>query len=224
MSPSRRPRATIAPFLDEISKEYETKGYDNNAAAMLAHAYSSLEYHSKAAAIFAKVKAPTNLDDKIARQPNETQQQQDARHKWEEESNRHWGTQVEYIRALRASKDTESLKKAESIIETMLKHPHANYKVQALMEKNLLLEDRQDYRRAYLSWQSFMKMKSLTDNLANKEVQKVYFAGYFYSARTFNKIAVHDKAIKDPPKMILGAANMLIKLEYGVEPKTVGTL
>jgi len=206
-------------FLDEISKEYEAKGYDNNAAIMIAHAFNSLEYHSKAANIFSKVKPPANLDKRIEKKANETDAEVAARQKWEEDTNRHWGMQVEYIRALRAAKDTESLKKAEAIIETMLKHPLANYKVQALMEKNLVLEDREKYREAYVAWQNFMKMKSLTDNLGNKEVQRVFFTGYFYSVRTFNKIAVHDKAIKDPPKMVLGAANMLIKLEYGAKTK-----
>jgi hypothetical protein len=201
-------------FLDEIAKEYDAKGYDPAAAMMMARAFASLEYHDKAVKVFSKVPPPANLDKKIDRQPNETPQQQEARQKWEEETNRHWGMQIEYIRALRAVKDTDSLKTADSLINAMLKHPFANYKVQALMEKNLLFEDREKYREAYLAWQSFLKMKSLTDNLGNKDVQNVFFTGYFYSVRSFNKIAVHDKAIKDPPKMVLGAANMLIKLEY----------
>jgi hypothetical protein len=206
-------------FLDEIAKDYETKGYDNNAAIMLAHAFSSLEYYTKAAGIYSKVKTPANLDKRVEKKADETDAELQARQKWEEETNRHWGMQVEYIRALRATKDSEALKKAGSLIDGMLKHPLANYKVQALMEKNLVLEDHEKYREAYLAWVSFMKMKSLTDNLSNKQVQQVYFTGYFYSVRTFNKIAVHDKAIKDPPKMLVGAANMLIKLEYGAKTK-----
>ena len=91
---------------------------------------------------------------------------------------------MEYIRALRACKENDSLKTAEKAIETLLGHPNARYQVQAMMERNLLLEDQQRYRDAYVEWsKKFLTMPSLKD-LANKDVQKVYFEGYYYSART----------------------------------------
>ena len=87
-------------------------------------------------------------------------------------------------------------------------------KIQAMMERNLLLEEEQKYRLAFAEWQQFMREPGLTSNLQNKDVQKVYFAGYFYSARTLYKTAMLDPAIKDRPKLIRAAANMIIKLEF----------
>src|ERR1019366_6451740 len=132
-------------FLDVIAKEYETKGFDNNTATMLAHAYSSLDFHAKAAAIFKQVKAPADLDKKIVIPKNETEDQMAARQKLEEEFSRYWAGQIEYIRALRAIKDKESLKTADAIINTILKHPNARFQIQAMMERAHLLADQQMY-------------------------------------------------------------------------------
>jgi hypothetical protein len=202
-------------FLDEIAKEYDAKGYDNNAALMIAHAFSSLDYPAKAAAVFAKVTPPKDLDKKVEKGPKEDVDEFAKRLQlWTEDTNRYWAVQIEYIRALRATKDKESAKTAESTIEKVLKHPLANYKVQAMIEKNLILEDQQKFRDAYAAWQGFMKQDVLVRNLANKDVQKVYFTGYFYSVRTLYKTATLDPGIKDRPKLIVAAAGMIVKLEY----------
>lgn len=201
-------------FLDEISKEYAAKGFDNTAAIMIAHAYSSLEMPQKAADIFSKVKPGVDVEKKIEKKKNENDAELKARQTWEEENNRYWGVQIEYVRALRACKDEESTDKAMKIAETVIKHPNASYKVQAMMEKNLMLEDQQKYREAYVLWQAFMKTPGLANNLSNKDVQKVYFTGYFYAARTLYKTATLDPAIKDRPKLVTAAATMIVKLEY----------
>ncbi len=200
-------------FLDEITKEYDAKGYDNAAAIMMAHAFNSLEYPCKAAVVFSKVKPGVDLDKKIEKKKIETEAELKARQAWEEENNRYWGVQVEYIRALRACKEKDSLTAAEKVADTVLKHPSAAFKIQAMIEKNLLLEDQQKFREAYLQWQQFMKLPPL-QNLGNADVQKVYFTGYFYNARTLYKVATLDPLIKDRPKLVNAAATMIVNLEF----------
>jgi hypothetical protein len=201
-------------FLDLIAKEYESKPYDHNATIMLAHAYSSLQKPQKAAALFAKVKPPEGLDKPIVVPKNEDDKAREARLALEEQFSKYWAVQIEYIRALRACKDKESLKTAESTVNVLLKHPNAKYQLQGMMEKNLILEDQERYREAYIDWsQKFMKMRSLTDRLQDKEVQKIYFTGYFHTARTLFKMAKHDPKITDRDKFIKAAANMILKLE-----------
>ncbi len=209
-------RESYKTFLDAIAKESDDKkGFDPNALVMLAHAYSSLDYPSKAAPLFAKVKAPASLDKELKKKTGkETDKELEARAALEEEFGRYWGVQIEYIRALRACKDKESLKTAESAANTLLKHPNAKYQMQAMIEKNLLLEDQERYREAYIEWsQKFMKMKSLTDRLSDKEVQKIYFNGYFYMVRTCFEMSENDKMLKNPAAFVTSAANQIIKLE-----------
>jgi hypothetical protein len=207
-------RESYTKFLDVIAKEYDKKAFDPNAAVMLAHAYSSLEYPNKAAPLFAKVKPPASLDTPLKKKTGkETDKELEARAAIEEETGRYWGIQIEYIRALRACKDKESLKTAEAAADTLLKHPNAKYKLQAMMEKNFLLEDQENYRAAYIEWsQKFMKMPSLK-NLSDKEVQKIYFNGYFYMVRTCFEMAENDKTLKNPAAFVTSAANQIFKLE-----------
>ena len=83
------------------------------------------------------------------------------------------------------------------------------------MEKNFILEDTQRYRAAYVEWLAFMKQPSIGgDNLANRDVQKIFYPAYFYTARTEYKMATLDPGIKDRQKFIDGAARMIIKLEF----------
>jgi hypothetical protein len=209
-------KSNYVSFLDEIAKDYDKKGYDYNSTLMLAHAYTSLEYACKAASIFSKVKAPATLDKKALKPKVESEEEVKARQAWEEEIARYWGIRVEYIRALRACKDKESLEQSEKAIEALMKHPNGRYKTQAWMEKNFILEDKQRYRAAYVEWNEFMKQPGLK-NLQDKAVQKIFFTGYFYTARTGYKMATLDPGIKDRQKFINGAANMIIKLEKSKE-------
>jgi hypothetical protein len=200
-------------FLDEIAKEYEAKGYENAAAVMIAHAFNSLDDPRKAAQAFSKVKPGVDIEKKIAKKKVETDDELKARQAWEEENNRYWGVQIEYIRALRACKDKESIAAAEKATEAVLKHPNASYKIQAMIEKNLMDEDQQKYREAVLQWQQFMAMPALK-NTGNPDVAKVYFTGYVHYARCVYKLGKLDPKIKDRPKLINAAAGMIVKLEF----------
>jgi hypothetical protein len=207
-------KTNYTSFLDEIAKEYDKKGYDHNSTLTLAHAYISLEFPEKAASIFSKVKAPSTLDKKSVKPKIESDDELKARQAWEDEVARYWAVQIEYIRALRACKDKESLEKAEKAIETLMKHPNARYKIQAWMEKNFILEDTQRYRAAYVDWgKKFMTQPALA-NRQDKDVQKIYFTGYYYIVRTGYKMATLDPDIKDRQKFIDGAARMIINLEF----------
>ena len=87
-------------------------------------------------------------------------------------------------------------------------------KIKELMDKNLLLEKEGKYREAYVEWSKFLKIPAISgDNLRDEKVQKVYFAGYFYSARPLYKMATTDPKIKDRQKFIDAAANMILNLE-----------
>jgi hypothetical protein len=209
-------KGNYTSFLDEIAKEFEARGYDNSAATMIGHAFVSLDFPAKAVQAYSKVKAPVSLDKKIdKKQVKETDEELKSRQQWEDEVRQYWGMQLEYVRALRGCKDKDSVKTAEKVVDTMLKHPNSRFQVQAMMERNLILEDQERYKEAYIDWsQRFMKNSSLLKDLGNKDVQKVYFAGYFYMTRTLFKMAVHDPLIKDKQKFITGAANMILKLEF----------
>jgi hypothetical protein len=202
-------------FLDVIAKEYEKnpKGYDRTAAILLAHAYASLDIPRKAADMFSKVKAPASIDKKIEKKNVESDDELKARQAWEEENGRHWGVQIELIRALRACKDKESTKEAEKVIDALLKNPNANFKLHASMEKNFILEDQEQYRAAYGEWQKILGNPSLKDR-GNKDVQKIWFPAYFHMIRTYYRTGIHDKAIKDPAKAVTSAANKLVNLEF----------
>ncbi len=204
-------------FLDVISAELEKKGFDNNSVVLMAHAYSSLGYPCKAAPLFTKFKAPASIGKKIEKKAKETDKEMEARQQLEEEVGRYWGVQIEYIRALRACKDKDSLKTAEDTTKKILTTPTAKYQLQAMMEKAYLVEDQGRFREAYGEWTKIMKMPSLTNNLAKKEVQQIYFPAYFYSVRTLYKTALYDKDIKDRPKLITGCANLILKLEKSKE-------
>ena len=210
----QKTRGAYIEFLDAITKEYKDKGnFDKNAAILLAHAYMSLDMPSKAAPLFGEVKAPAGIDVKIVKNLKETEEQTKKREALEEEFNRYWSVQIEYIRALRATKEKESFKTAESAADTLIKHPNAKYKLQATMEKNFLAEDQTKYRIAAAGWQAFMKTPGLVTNLDKKEVQQLYFPGYFYYIRTLYRTGILDPDIKDRPKMITGAARMILNLE-----------
>jgi hypothetical protein len=82
------------------------------------------------------------------------------------------------------------------------------------MEKNLLLEKESKYREAYVEWSKFLKIPAISgDNLRDEKVQKIYFAGYFYHARTIYKMATTDPKIKDRQRFIDFAAKMIENLE-----------
>lgn len=201
-------------FLDVIAKELDTKGFDNNSAVQMAHAYLGLEMPAKAASLFAKYKAPANLDKKVEKKAKETEKEMEARQQWEEEVSRYWGVQIEYIRALRACKDKDSLKTAEEVAKKIINTPTAKNQFFAMMEKAYLIEDQGRYREAYGEWAKFLKIPGISGpNLAKPEVQKIYFPAYFYSVRTLYKTAVFDKDIKDRAKLITGCANLILKLE-----------
>lgn len=211
----QKTKGNYIAFLDVIAKELETKGFDNSSVVLMAHAYNSLELPTKAAPLFAKYKAPANLDKKAEKpKAKETDKEMEARQQWEEEVSRYWGVQIEHIRALRACKDKDSLKQAEDIAKKILGTPTAKYQLQAMMEKAHLIEDQGRFREAYGEWTKFLKLPSISGpNLAKPEVQKIYFPAYFYSVRTLYKTALFDKDIKDRPKLIAGCAAQIIKLE-----------
>ncbi len=209
-------RKSYTGFLDEIANEYEKKGFDNNTALMLAQAYKSLELPSKAATLLSKYKAPANLDKKVVKgKAPETEAETKERQAWEEDVGRYWSVQIDYIRTLRTCKDKDSLDNAAKAADALIKHDNARYKIQAKMEKNLILEEQQRYREAWAEWSAFMKIPSIGgNNLTDKNIQKIYFPAYFYNARTLYKVATLDPKIKDRQKLIEAAANMIIKLEY----------
>lgn len=204
-------------FLDEIAKEYETKGIDNNSANMLGHAFLSLEFPCKAAALFAKIKPPADLDKIVKKKPNEMPEEQKARQAWEEDITRYWGLQIEYIRALRACKDKEKLaesnKAAEAVIIKVLTHPNGKFQIQASMERAYILEEQQKYREAYGEWSKIVKNQSISSRLNDPEVQKIFFRAYFCSTKTLYKIAIFDTAIKAPDKLVDACAMQIFKLE-----------
>ena len=120
----QKTKGNYSAFLDAIAKEFEDKkSYDNNSASMLAHAYLSLDFPAKAADTFSKIKPPADLDKKFIKKKVETDKDLEERQKWEDGLSRYWSTQIEYVRALRACKEKDSLKTAESVLNTMLKHP-----------------------------------------------------------------------------------------------------
>jgi len=182
----------------------------------MAHAYSSLGYPTKAAPLFAKFQPPANFDKKIEKKAKETDKEMEARQQFEEDVGRYWGVQIEHIRALRACKDKDSLKQAEDLAKKIIGTETAKYKLQAMMERNFLIEDQGRFLEAYTEWsKKFMTMPSISGpNLAKPEVQKIYFTAYFYQVRTLYKTAIFDKTIKDRPKLIEGCAKQIIKLEY----------
>ena len=187
-------------FLDVIAAELEKKGYDNNSVVLMGHAYSSLELPVKAAAVFSKYKAPAVVDKKIDKKGKLTEDE-------EADLSRYWGARVEYVRALRACKDAESLKKATAALDDLLKHPHARFKMYAEMEKYHIFEDQQKYRQSLQGWNGFLK--GLQPQLAKPEVQKVYFPAYVDATRIMYKVGTLDKEsppLKDPGKFITGAA------------------
>ena len=193
-------------FLDEIAKEYASKGFDNNGAIMMAHAYMSLDFPCKAAETFSKVKPGVDIEKKVDKKGAVDKA-------WDEENNRYWGIQIEYVRALRACKEKESLATAEKVVERILQHPNAMFKIQAMIEKNLLLEDVEKYREAVFQWQGFLQLPAFK-NLSNPDVQKVYFTGYFHYVRTVYKMGKLDPKIQDRPKFINSAGGMIVKLEF----------
>jgi hypothetical protein len=204
-------------FLDVIAKEYETKGLDNNATLLLAHAFNSLDYPAKAAAMFGKFKAPAALDKPLVKKAKETDEDVKARQKIEEEINRYWAIRIDYIRALRACKDKDSLETAFKTAEAMVKHENARFTFQAKMERNLTAEDQEKYRVAFGYWQLFMKEPALKNNLGNPEVQKLYFGSYVHWCRSLYLTATKDPDIKDRPKLIASAAKMIVDLEFNKE-------
>jgi hypothetical protein len=202
-------------FLDLIAKEYESKGLDTGSAMLLATAYNSLEYPCKAATLFAKVKAPASLDKRLpAKTGKETPIELEARQKAEEELNRYWAIQLDYLRALRACKEKDSLDVAYKAAEAMIKHENGRFQFQAKMERNLIVEEQEKYRQAFGLWQIFMnKEPALSNNLARPEVRQLYFTGYVHWTRSLYLTATKDKDIKDRTKLIKSAANMILKLE-----------
>jgi hypothetical protein len=201
-------KGNYVAFLDVIAAELETKGYDNNSVVLMAHAYGSLELPVKSAVLFSKFKAPAVVDKKIDKKNKLTEDE-------EAELSRYWGVRVEYVRALRACKDAESLKKATAALDDLLKHPNARFKMHAEMEKNHILEDQQKYRQSLQGWNGFLK--GLQPQLAKPEVQKVYFPAYVDATRVMYKIGTLDKEtppLKDPGKFITGAARNIVNLEF----------
>lgn len=200
-------------FLDVIAKEYEKKGFDNNSALMLARAYNSLDVPTKSVEMFARITTKIDFNKKWDKK-NENDAQAAARQAWEAEAQRHWALQIEYIRVLRACKDTASLQKAEKLADAMVKHDNARYKIQAMMEQNFILEDHKKWVEAYQAWQKFLQNPSISgENLRNPEVQKIYFPGYFYYTRAMYKMGILDPRIKKPQTFIDAAAKNIIKLE-----------
>ena len=190
-------KGNYTAFLDVIGKELESKGFDNNAAILLAHAYMSLDYPAKAAGYFAKYKAPAILDKKVPKGGKLTEDE-------EQEISRYWGVQIEQIRALRATKEKDSGVQAGRGLcqEDHRQSENAKFQIQAMMEKNYLVEDQAAIGRPYGEWAKFLKMPSLTNNLSKPEVQKIYFPGYYHATRTLFLVAILDKALKDPQKLI----------------------
>ena len=60
------------------------------------------------------------MKEKIEKKKVETAAETKARENWEEASKRWWGVQIEYIRALRNSKDKESMEKAEKMVDALI--------------------------------------------------------------------------------------------------------
>ncbi len=201
-------KGNYTAFLDVIAAELDAKGYDHNSAVLMGHAYSSLELPQKAAAVFAKYKAPAVVDKKIDKKGKLTEDE-------EADLSRYWGIRVEYVRALRACKDGDSLKKATAVLDDLFKHPNARFKMYAEMEKNHIFEDQQKYRQSLQGWNGFLK--GLQPQLAKPEVQKIYFPAYVDRARVMYKLGTMDKdspPLKDPGKYVTGAAKYIVDLEF----------
>lgn len=82
------------------------------------------------------------------------------------------------------------------------------------IQENLLLEQKGQYREAYLEWQKFLAIPTISGrNLTDPAVQKIFYPAYFYYTRTCYKMALHDPKIMNRQKFIHSAATMLIKLE-----------
>lgn len=87
-------------------------------------------------------------------------------------------------------------------------------KIDDIIQKNLLLEKNGQYREAYVEWQRLLVNPEFGGkNLANPDVQKIFYPCYFYYTRTCYKMAVLDPKIKNRQKFIDAAAGMIIKLE-----------
>ena len=199
-------------FLDVIAKESKT--FDSNTSTMLAHAYMGLQVPDKAAAIFAKVQPPAGIDKKIIIPKKEDDDKKAARLKVEEEFARYWAVQLEYMRALRGTRTRNRSKRPRGSSKTLLESPNARFKIQAMMEKNYLLEEQQRFLEALAGWQG--SMKNTQGQLADKDAQKIYFTAYFQTSRALYKVATLESRIKkeDRPKHITTAANMMVRLEY----------
>jgi hypothetical protein len=103
-----------------------------------------------------------------------------------------------------------------SVAETILKHPNGKFQLQTMMEKNLILEDQQQYRAAYGEWGKFIKIQSISGpNLVKKDVQLIFFPAYWNMVRCGFKLGVYDPALKEDQRklIITNVTKMLIKLE-----------
>src|SRR5262249_17362076 len=159
------------------------KGVDPKATIMLAHAFLSLEYPGKAATHFAKLKPPPGYDKELPKlKGNENEKELEARKEKEDAIARYWGVQIQYSRAVRATKEKDSLKTAEAAAKAIVDNKNARYQMFARIERNLIIEDQERYREAYLEWQNFLK--PLSGDLSKPEVQKIYFPSYVSYVRT----------------------------------------
>jgi tetratricopeptide (TPR) repeat protein len=192
----------FSAFLDELLK-HEQKSSRSDVFLFLAHAFSSLENHARAAELAARIPPPTAAAGK---QPDPKQLQI------------YHAARILAARELRLAKDFD---KAEANINDILGTDWGKRNLEVKKERILNAQDRENYARAATDWSELMR--SLRPRIQDNEIRKHYFDCYYNFVYCIYKSAGQLSDPKRQARNIHNAANYIYKLEEKSDPATETT-
>jgi hypothetical protein len=197
-------------LVDELVKG-AGKGNDPATFFFLARLYDSLDLHQKAADMYAKIPPPKALAKPKGSKFTEEE---------EKEIQSYWYSQVQYAHQLHqiGGDDKKAhLEKANQVILTLLRHPHARAHQLAEIEKIHILQEKEIYGPAATQWEKFMKNPALAKQMADGDqtAKETYFDAYYQMTYCIYKYSRSDgaKTRKLDKAYLRRAADYIVKLE-----------
>jgi hypothetical protein len=199
-------------FLDDYAKNPGPKGLQPNDVLFLGECYESLNHHDKAAGFYKQYPAPKALEMKI-------DPKQDEFKEADKEISHYWGVQLRLAQQLRLTKQHEE---AAKVLHRLKNHPNSRGGLQAEMELNQILEDKNLWGTAITRWGEFLRNPALQRNLGSDNfLKKMYFDAYVHHAFCCYKYSQQDK-VKGTGKekqFLSAAAGNLLKLQHSPNPE-----
>jgi tetratricopeptide (TPR) repeat protein len=194
----------FSAFLDELLKQ-EEKSPRSDVLLFLAHAFSSLDNHTRAAELSGRIAEPKAAEGDKAPDAKQLQIYHAAR--------------MLAARELRLAKQFD---RADAAIKEILATDWGKRNLEVKKERVLIVQDREHYAEAATEWNALMR--TLRPRLQDNEIRKNYFDCYYNFVYSIYKNAGQSSDAQRQAKYIHTAANYIYQFEAKTKSDPVSEL